>query len=551
MKLRLLVVLSLSLPATAQHICLAEGTASSLRIATVPESNPNAPDTLVVQNVELLPIEITGRTVAREFDASRSRRVEHNGVLRVELPDGGRVFRYRRNGGQHWGFLHVAAGGAARVVIEHPGVAGALDPFEDRIAVSDDGLHGAVALQAGGLAVFKLDGGVYASTGRPDRLAAPASHSVEPASPMVGPTHVFYVTDNDRIYRCSLADNATPVDLTPPPVPNTRLKDELAMSGDGMHVVFLYGPQNLQWLYHVTTAGGSTQLPPPAEKYEEPNYLPEGAGDPDMLLNEDGSRLFFVESQHDELFLLDMQGALPILHITDDLIFQPYIGVHILPKFTASELIVAVGHPARHDWYRAVMTASGGTVTNLTGTGSTLQPYPEGTLDPRSQADAGASMLVVEQTATGADLRRLHYATGASAIVQQDGALEIASGLSLSGTSDLVAKGAGGDRLYRGPSSALFAATPAGVSMTRPVHGVVSATRLELLIPWGVPIFYLPDGSLLPGQIEFGAQQIVMTKGDGIVLNGPSTLRYIALGVDVVVQRPPAAVRMVLSGAGG
>ena len=51
--------------------------------------------------------------------------------------------------------------------------------------------------------------------------------------------------------------------------------------------------------------------------------------------------------------------------------------------------------------------------------------------------------------------------------------------------------------------------------------------------------------------IDLGtANTLVFVKGNGIVLNGP-TMRYIAVGVDVVIQRPVSAVRWVLSGAGG
>lgn len=552
MHIRQFLALLLALPAAAQHICLAEGSSTSLRIATVTEANPNGGDTVVLQNVELLPIEITGRTIAREFDASRSRRTARHGIVRVELPDGGRLFRYRRNGGQQWGYLHVGAVGQATVVLELPGVGGTVDPFVDRVAVADDGRHAAIAVAAGGVYAVKLDGTLYASTGRSDRLAAPPTHLAEPAGTMVGPTHFFYVTGAHRIYRCSLVDGAAPVDLTPAALPGDRLKDQLAMSGDGQHVVFLHGPQHNMQLWRASVVGGANLLPPPPGKYEEPDYLPEGAGAPSMLLNADGSRLFYVDAQvRDELYLLDTSGTLPMLQITQDPIFQPYIGVYILPKFRAHTLLIAIGDPAQMDWFHASLGLVGGSVTNLTGTGSMQQPFPSGTLSPAAGADAGASVLLLEQVAGGMNLRRMDPLTGSSAIVQADATLTFEVGSGFGTGVDTVVRGNAGERLYRGAVATPFATTPAGVSMTVPVHGPwFAATRLHLQQPWSVPAYYFPDGLVVPGLIEFGLDQIVLTAAGGIVLNG-TTLRFVDFGGSVTLQRPPAARRLVLSGAGG
>lgn len=546
--LQLATGLLLALPAPAQQLCLAEGGGGVFRVATVPESNPNAPDTLILQNVEFLPIEMTGRTRAHEFDASRPRRLQRHGLWRIELPDGGRLFRYRQNGGQRWGFLHVERSGDARIVVDRAGLGGTGDPFFDRIAVAEDGRNGAVGLQSGGLVVFKLDGTTYASTGRPDRIATP--DLLEESGFMVGAAHVFYVTDADRIFRCGLADGSVPFDLTPPPIPNTRLEDEFVIARDGSRIVFLYGPQNQQRLYTAGVSGGAVVLPPPPSKYEDPNYLPDGAGELEMLLSDDGSRLFYVDSDvRDELFLLDMTGALPTLQITDDPFFQPYIGVHILPKFDGVNLLAAIGDPNRMDWFRATLSASGGSVTNLTNTGAMTAPFPEGTIDPVAAAITGTAAFVIERTATGTDLRRLQLATGNNAVVRSDPTLTLARGTAVNGAVDVVARGSGGDALYAGASGALIAATPAGVGLTAPVHGIMAVTWAHLSGGLGVLVFYLPDGTTVPGLVTNGEPQVCMTAADGIVVNH-TTLRYIAAGIDVIVQRPPAAQRLVLSGAG-
>lgn len=550
---RLAAALLLSLPLAAQQICLAEGTVASLRIATVSESNPNGGDTVVLQNAELLAIEISARTIAREFEASRSRRTVRHGIARVELPDGGRLFRYRRNNGQQWGFLHVAALGAARVVLELPGING-LDPFADRIGVADDGRHAVIPVAAGGLHAVKLDGTDYASTGRPDRLVATSAQSVEAASTMVGPTHCFYITGNDRIFRCALADGAAPVDVTPPSAINDELEDEMAMSGDGTHVVFLHGPQQLQRMWRATTSGGAVVLSPPASRYEEPAYLPGGVGSPSLLLNDDGTRLFFVDigpANSDELYLLDLTGALPVFHVTADPLFLAYIGVYILPRFHGQRLLAGIGYPGRMDYYHVAMDAAGGSVVNLTGTGPLQPPFGIGALGPVAVADAGGSMLFLERHPSGFDLRRMDVTTGANAIVQRDSTLTLTSGIGFNGLVDCVVQGAGGDGMYRGHAATPFAMTPAGVGITAPVHGpAYAATRVHLQIPWSVPAFYLPDGTVIAGALEFDLQQVVLTQGGGFVLNG-QTVRFTDLGGTVTLNRPPAAVRYVLSGAGG
>ena len=81
------------------------------------------------------------------------------------------------------------------------------------------------------------------------------------------------------------------------------------MSRDGAHIVFLYGPLNQERLYIAHTAGAAAVLPPVGGKYEEPGYLPEAPGEPAMLLNDDGTRLFYVLANvRDELFLLTRCG---------------------------------------------------------------------------------------------------------------------------------------------------------------------------------------------------------------------------------------------------
>lgn len=550
-----LPILALSLPLAAQSITLAEGNPSSLQIVTVAEAAPNGGDTVVAQDVELLPLEISGRTLAQELDPTASRRTVHNGIARVELGGGARLFRYRRNGGASWGFLHVRGDGGAAIVLELPGIGAtaAGDPFADRIGIAPDGLHAAVPLATGGMYVLRLDGGTFASSGTAHRLAVPVTALVIETSVLVGSGHAFYQTANpDRVWRCALADGAVPADLTPPAAPGAILKDQMAMARDGSRVVFLYGPQQQQRLWTATTLGGSSVLPPPPSKYEEPGYLPEDPGEPAMLLSDDGSRLFFVDSDvRDELYLLDTNGVLPTLAITPDTVFQPYIGAHILPKFAGQALAVAIGDPGQMDWFRATLAAGGGSVTNLTNTGSATPPFPSGTIDAVQAATAGSTLLVAEQTASGLSLRSLDPTTGAHAVVQQGLSGPPAIGSSTTSVADVVTTSPSGYGLYRGIDGSLLGILPPEVRATPPAHGPgFAATWLHLAIGIGAVGWYLPDGTLVLGPLDLGLQQLVLTANGG-TLTISSIVRYIAPGAFVVLNRPAAAVRLCLSGAGG
>jgi hypothetical protein len=545
------VLASCCLPLAAQTITRVDGVPTDRTVTAFAEASPFGPGTVVLQQVEFVPIEHTGRTLAHGSDATRSRRVERHGLVRIELPAGGRLLRYRRAGGALWGFLHVAAGGAPQVVFELPGAGAALtDPFFDRIGIADDGRHAAIAVRAGGLHVVRLDGGVFASTGRADRQVLPNTVVALRDSVMVGTTCCFVQDRSDRLLRIDLADGSTAVDVSPPAVPNGEFKDQMALARDGSRLVVLYGPRDQMRLWSVGTAGGPVLLPPPPSKYEEPGYLPEDPGEPAMLLADDGSQLFCVDSiVRDELHLLDLVGGRPPLQITEDAIFQPYIGVHILPKFRGGSLVLAIGDPQRMDWFRATLTPTGGVVANLTGTGSLLPPFVSGALDPVQAATVGGDLLVTEQTGNGLALRRLDPGTATHAVVQQDLLAAPVVGSAVAGRpADLFVPGVGGDRIWRA-DGALFAAAPPGVLLSATVHGPdYSASWVSLASGWGMVAYWLHDGTIVGGPVEFDVRQVALS-GTGALLTVGSVVRFAAPGVLVTLPWPADAV--CLSGAGG
>lgn len=547
----ILWILAATAAMPAQGIALLEGpSTANLDLVVLDENNPTAPGQTVLQGIELLPIEITGRTVQMELASERPRRIQRHGLWRIELPGGGRLFHYRRQGGAFWGYLHVPADGRAQMVLERAGIGagGVSSPFTDRLGVSPDGSHAAVALVLGGLAHLRLDGGTFASTGTASRVV-PTPVPADEASVMVGRSHVFFLTQDERLWRMPLQDGAQPLEVSPPPVPTGFFKEQLAMAGDGSAVVCLYGPRDQQTLWLVRETGPVVQLPPPPSKYEDPDYLPEGTGHPALLLNGDGTRLMYVDGQvRDEVFLLDVAAAVPPLQITADPIFQPYIGSHILPKFVGNSLYVAIGDPNRMDWFRADVQ---GAVMNLTVTGSALQPFPSGTLDPTQALRAGTGLLAFDVTGSGLTLRRIDLQTGNS-VVQHTGLTRSPLvGNALSGPGDLLLRSPSGDRLLEGITGNEIAATPPGMMLTEPNRGPqYSATWLHLASGWGLAVFFLPDGSAVAGPLELGVTQVVMTRQNGCVVVG-QPLRYLAPAVYQVLNRPAATVRVCVSGAGG
>lgn len=551
--LAFLVSLAGVLPVSAQVLTFAEGSPGALTIFSVPESNPAAPDLVVLQDAELLPIEITGRTLAMENEVARSRRVDRQGIARVELPQGGRLFRYRRQAGAFWGFLLVRPDGAASVVLELAGTGATLDdPFADRIGVAADGQHAVVPRLSGGAYVVRLDGSTFASTGLPNRLAVAGNFEVEPLSVMVGPTAFFCQAKDsgDVVLRCGLGDLANPVDVSPATIAGAHYKPTMTLAGDGSRAAYVYGPVQNARIYQVGLTGTSGVLPPPPSKYEAPNYLPEGPGEASLLLDETGQRLFYVDALvRDELFLLDTNGVLPTLQITEDGWFQPYIGLHILPKFGGTRLVMAIGDASAMDFFAAQLDAAGGTVQNLTNTGTVSAPFGAGTLSPTSSLPAGGDLLVTDQTPSGLTLRRVDPTVG-GLVTLQTGLLGLpeAGGALPGEVSDPVVGSTLGTQLRSGATGSLLVTLPAGLTMTPPVQGpLFAATWLELAGGFGAVFAYGAFG-LVSGPLEVGVTQVAVTPLGGLVIVG-SPVRYFAGAAGAVLNRPAATVRLFLAGA--
>lgn len=562
MSLRLLALCLLcSASAVAQGITVADGpNLQSLDIHVLPQAgSPNGP-TLLLQGVEFLAIEMNGRVASQPLQTDAARRDTRAGITRIELPGGRRILSYRRNGGLVHGYLLVDSNGEARVLLERPGLglSGAVSPFADRIAVDRAGQTMCVAGAHGGIHVVKLDGSTFASTGSATRFLHTGAPQIAVASSiMVGPSHAFFVSADDRIWRLPLTDLATPAHCTPPVGLGVyRLKPQLAMSGDGQKVAFLYGADNLTLrIYLLDTTGGPTLLPPPASKYEDVGYLPEGAGHPKLLLNHDGTRLFYIDGiVRDESHLLDTTGALGDLQVTQDSIFEPYIGIHILPSFKGNQLIASIGDPDQMDWFAAELSATGNVVRNMTGTGTFAQPFTSGTLVPVDLAIAGNRALVTDASTTTPglqSLRILDLQNGTSAAVVSDLDGPVVAGTTTGPTPDLVVPGVG-DRLYDGTTGALIAAAPPGFRIAPPISGSWYRLALVKLPPdWTSLVFYFPDGTAVFGPLAYRLRQAAITHQDLLAMSTDVSLTTMGVGVAQAAAPlpPPQPIRLILSGA--
>lgn len=556
------IALLLAGPGIAQTLTWFEGSsAANLDVYALSEAFPDAPAARVAEGLEILPIEMAGRTRRQSLELGAARLETRNGLPRLELPGCCRVFEYRRQGGAHWGYLFVGQDGAPRIVLERPGVgaAGSARPFADRVGIDSNGNCLMVAQPGVGLHLMRLDGGVFAATNSPYRLV-PFAPTVMPASLMLGATHAFFTTLDGRIHRLAL-DAGAPEDCSPAiAAPGGFARDEIGVSGDGTTAVFLYGDDNRRMrIYLLRGTGPALMLSPPASKYEEPGYLPEGTGDHRLQLNHDATRLFYIDGiVRDESHLLDTTGVLGDLQITQDAIFTPYIGIHILPSFKGNTLVAAIGDPDRMDWYTAELQPQGQhVVRNMTGTGSMAQPYTSGVLVPGKLKLVGNRAIVTDQNSAGATtattMRAIDLVTHTAVVLQGDLQADPVGGSATVGAPDLLVQGAT-DRIYQGGSGALLASAPAGVRLAPPIAGPdFGLIDVTLDAQWSLVAAYLPDGTAVPVWVVPQLRQLTLTHSQRVVVNQQLGSYLLGAGVPTTLLPlgPAPAIRVFVNGAGG
>jgi len=497
-------------PVTAQSITWLEPASapSTYHLYRVPVSAPSAAPSLALSDFELLPIEISQRTRQQSLRDDVSHRREADGRVWIELPGHGRLFSFRRalqGGGSSFGYFHIEADGDPRIVLEAPGhgPAGDLDPFGDRIGVAPDGAHALVATVDEALPhvfVVRFDGQDFASTGAPARGVMLGLDPADPSTLTVGSLVAWCGSEEAEAFRIALADGSTAEDVTPLGVPgNNDMKPEFIGSADGRTAGFLFGPDEEQHVYVVGEVGAAVAVTPAPSKYDDPGYLPEVAGGPRMMLNDDGTSLLYTDGAlRDEAFVIDVGGVASTTHWTGDPNFTPYIGVIILPVAANRAFAAGIGDPGRFDLHRAEPGVP--MTTNLTLTANPLSaPWTEGSLIPLDNAvAANGSILSVLQPNDGrpATFERFDGAVGTVLATSIDGDLGRGIALPGAGTAAFRAPSGLGDLLVDGSDGTPLFQAPWGVRLSTPVHGPGYTAFVASVGSAGAAVFRMFEGTV-------------------------------------------------------
>lgn len=532
------------LPALTAQTTLLEGLPGAVGTVRLVDTTGQTPTNAVLLDQVLLrsPV-LNGRTANEDAETDRCRLVRRHGFDRIERPDGGRLFVFEQTLQTGHGLLFVPPSGPARVVYSGP------EQLDVPMAIAVDGQH-VVFARDQSLVVVRLDGGVFASTGTPSRTVA-MGDTVIGRSLTVGTSHVFCVSDDDRVHRCALADGGQPTDITPPATPGRAQSELLAISGNGQVIAFLREGPVQDWMVWVAdTVGVARAVALPPAPYREPGYLPEGSGQPHLLLDHAGSRLLVTESAvEDELYVVDTGVGGTASHLTGSANFAAYIGVHILPKFVGGRLMFASGHVGWSDWYAR---QPDGSVLNLTQTGSSEPPFLVGSLAVASRYPlADGRGLATE--GVGALLRvRLLDPAGGSVVMFDDVLAPPLPGSSATGVADLLVAGVSGSRIVGGVDGSVRLAVPAGIELTPPVRSSSGwvATYAHLAGGLGVPVVLLPDGSLLLGSLALSIPQVAWD-GPRLLVLWPDRLQVLGAAGVSDMPLPVVGQRAIVSGAGG
>ncbi len=524
------LLLLILLPAAAgrsqpSHLTWLEGTPGNTAVFTVDEARPGTPAAAWLAGVAVLDIELSNRTTQASLRRDRARRAVELGVPRLELPDNGRVLRYARAATGEHGFVWIGADGRPHLLLALTAGDTGGDPFADRCAVSADGRHLVITDAAGRAFAADLRGADPAVW----RLGLPAP--VEPRSVCVGGDRALLQTTDQRLWHIPLIGDRAAIDITPQPGPGAQLVAEMAPAASGHAVVLLQDTASTA-LYLAAPDGTVRALPVPVARYTAPGYLPEVTDGPRMLLSDDGSRLFFTqETMSGELFLLDTTGATGLVHLTDDSVFEPYIGTGIHPSFVGDRLVAAVGDPAfGFDWMTARTTAP---VQNLTLSGLPGTPWWPGTLRPTAgYSTTAGGVLAAEPDPNGGTLLRAIDATaGTHVVVARD--LRGAPGAGRAAAApNLIIPSQRGDRFLNAALQPLLQ-SPAGMQLSADAQlpgTVATLFTLHYASGGGNVMLRLPNGAIVTLPFDPALRGLAVTPAGGVIIDG-SELRYIKNGV--------------------
>lgn len=521
----LLLALVLPLPClTGQAVTVLQGPESGPVLVQVLPCDGTAPAT-VLDGVLLRPVHRTTRTDNEPFEWDQPRILVDQAGDRLEWPDGTRLYVFERTVGSGHGLLLVPTNGLARVVYESD------EQLDLPLAVPAQPTHVAF-VRARQVVLVKLDGVPFPGSASTVRTV-PLPEDVQQSSVVTGPSHVFLVTDDDRLWRLPVATGG-PEDITPPSLGAVQ-SSRLAISGDGNVVAFLRtdgGDRFAPWV--VGTSGPCRRLPLPDADYREPAYLPDGDGQPHLVLDQTGSRLMVTEIQaEDELHFVDTGLGGATHWLTRDEQFADYIGSHILPSFVGGRLLFASGHQGWMDWYAV---QPDGSVVNVSQTGSPEPLYLLGGLDVRRRLPLGNGQALATESIGALDRLRTLDPNGGSTVLFADLIAAPERGASLWGPADLRVQGLGGERLLRGTDGSTLLAVPAGVRLSPPVRGPHGWTVVEGDIgDVFVPAVFDETGAIVAVFLTTEARRWSWTAAGELVAKAPGRLEvFSAAGLRVL-----------------
>ncbi len=356
---------------------------------------------LVLADVELLPLELAGFARRDRLLAGVVRPVAGAPAAHVRLPGGGSLY-LARGGGQTL-LLHVRSDGGVAPAFAAPD-AGA-PGLQAQVHVSSDALQVLLSTVAGDVWLVDLAGG------KPRSLSLPGAPPADPTSLRVSATRAFFVAGG-ALHAADLGAPGPAAPFALGPAGHVALP-ELALSADGLNVAVVTQDALGARLVHVLDeALQPHQITQAPGLYDTPSYAsPYG---PWLALSPDGARIAWRATigPATEVFLKDVPAPAPALQLTADGTFADTIdNVGVLGfsangklHFMAGEAQIGGGLGAlgSADLFTATQGAGGSlALSNLTNTSGTpippfLQPGELELLDTALDPPGERLLLVVD-----------------------------------------------------------------------------------------------------------------------------------------------------------
>lgn len=375
--------------AAAQSLTIAAGPdAQHLTVSTASPAGHGAVLAAAgLSGIELLPIELAGRT---NFDRWNGRRpqlsAERLSPAFITLPNGAKIFAFRRTATNEFGFFALSSSGKAATLLTQP-AAGGGSPFLPTVGVSNDGTLMAVAttFAAGGDLMLVSTSGA----GSAMATAALAPIQWQATSFAFAESALFATAEPNQLWRVPLAaPSAAPIALAPSGgFAPAWIDAEIVVSGDGSTIAFFAGlEKKINDLYVGKSDGTVWNRTKSPARHELPGFGPLEPLGPNVALSKDGGLVAYMRKLDEkELFVAQTGQAQAGFgsQLTNHSVFQESIGTGITVGFNGTLLTFGFGGVhGTFDMFHAATPASGGppqptAVANTTLTGSAGAPYQD------------------------------------------------------------------------------------------------------------------------------------------------------------------------------